>query len=1252
MVMRRKPLSYADAVVLLGGKSKLVTALSKVAGAGLTVASVGSDTALSLFDLKGEVERLGQDAAVTLRNKLMGLNRFDRSELLQAAHAVLVVSAFFAALDDLSDDLRAALNSASMELTGAEQAAIATGKGLAPGSAGLADLASELISPGAVPGLGAGWSNRGSDLKAYYADLTRRVQRFAACTAVWDGRDETTRSRWSGTIADELPRRALTRYEERLGQLAGEFPELAFWGHRVGVQTILDELYAARRDNAELGRTVQTLAGLMQSSFRGADASKVRSDLATRYSNQLDSPIAGAVASAIPDEVTLPPLQEVYVNPSYRMLPQTRALPDWEGVSEPSWQGLPRDDDLWALVLEHLISTDAAQVPLMLLGQPGAGKSVFTQMLAAELDPRDYLVVRVELRAVPFDAGVQKQIERALEDLTGRTLPWPELVDDAGDAQSVIILDGFDELLQASEVSHFDVLEKIQEFQEREASLGRPVAVLVTSRTAVANQVRYPDGTVVVRLEEFDNNQVGRWLAAWNRANPARPLPVETAVAQGELARQPLLLFLLALFYSSGGALAPGTSQAQLYYRLFTDFVERDVIKTGTQLSDQKRRQEVRRELDLLSMVAFAMFNRGHQTVNETDLVKDLEDLRVGEQRSPMPDRRSEALTIAERMAGRFFFRLFLQRDQAIRGQHTTLSTYEFLHASFGEFLVARWVVDELSRLTELARRAADDIYSQPTDDGLLRTLLSVAVLSVREQRVLEFIADLLTVPPETELALLRALVTTLFRDCLQSHRQDPYPQYHPVTQTVPARYAVYSANLILILLLIAEAAETSQSSQNDGLALTVLYGGGSPAPAGPGEQLARFHATTRLWHAQLTASEWDGLLDVIRLDTIARTDPATTRAVPEFRISRWRHADRQRLLSGRTLLPSLRAAPDSAPDSWIWFADPAGRALRESAFLGSTGYQGACTALLPYLGVLGINSAVPELQLGDQAADMLAMLLAPGWDMPLAQRTNVYLRLADLRLGLRQARVLLNRLRDDRFLLPSHALARITATMEPLAWVNITAYLDILAQFHVTEDDGRHRLLFGYTRRQMEPSDLLGPKHNLEMMGRFGSDEALPGSDEALSGSRDQRDLNDLLSWYSNSSINPNHLVIRSGEGRGFWEPENLRELLILHDALGLKGGRDLSKLIPPPGPISFTRPVNSVVEIVLWSAIAQRRLPVSAPGKLAVSEQVRNLRILVPSFVAQTRQLAAELGYPDPFPRNPSPMKQDQAHPRYSAD
>jgi predicted NACHT family NTPase len=161
----------------------------------------------------------------------------------------------------------------------------------------------------------------------------------------------------------------------------------------------------------------------------------------------------------------------------------------------------------------------ATVVPLLVLGQPGAGKSVLTRVLAARLPATDFLPVRVELRDVPADADLQDQIEYAVRAATGEALTWPDLVRSAGDALPVVLLDGFDELLQATGVSQSDYLTRVVKFQQREEDQGRPVAVVVTSRTAVADRARIPAGSRVVRLEPFRAEQVEQWLTMWNSAN-------------------------------------------------------------------------------------------------------------------------------------------------------------------------------------------------------------------------------------------------------------------------------------------------------------------------------------------------------------------------------------------------------------------------------------------------------------------------------------------------------------------------------------------------------------------------------------------------------------------------------------------------------------------------------------------------------------------------------------------------------------
>ena len=1237
--MGRKLLGYDDAVKLLGGDCKVVTALNNLTGATLIGLSVGGvPAAVGLFEVKDEIARLSQNAIKVLRRRLTGMGRFKRSELLEAAHAVLVVSAFFVALDDLDTELGTALNSASLELTKSEQAALASSS--EPGITGLADLARELITPGRIPGLNVGVVDQGRGLIDYYAALAHKVVGFATGTSVWDERDDTTRHRWHHELVETLPKRALTRYQEQLVRLSGEFPEFAFWAHRVGIQVILDELSAAREDSTNLGVTLQAAAKLLAAATGGPDPEKVRAELISRYRDQIAKPVAGV--ATIPDEVKLPSLQELYVTPSYRMM--RWATGGIERITESGWQGVSPRADLGAMVMEHLISTEAAHVPLVLLGQPGAGKSVFSQMLAAELDPRDYLVVRVELRAVPSDAGVQEQIEAALADLTGRPIQWPELAEAAGNAQPVILLDGFDELLQASGFSHFDFLERVQAFQEREAELHRPVAVLVTSRTAVANQVRYPVGTPVARLEEFSDPQVKRWLSVWNQANPIRQLAIDNALAQGDLARQPLLLFLLALFHSGGGDLTPGISQAHLFERLFNNFVERDVAKLDAQLTEKQQQLAVQRDLDSLSMVAFAMFNRGRQSVTETDLIADLTALQPEPGGLTGQSGRAAALSVADRMAGRFFFRLFVHRDEAMRGQQAMLSTYEFLHASFGEFLVARWIVNELSRLNEQLRRAADDPYPTAPDDAKLHALLSMTAFSTREQRVLSFMEALLTEKHADELADLRILIRTLCRTSLRPRSHNPYPQYQPSTQTVPAAFAAYSANIVLLMLLIAEAEgrRTGQLSRAR-VPVTELYASGNRPPA-QDRALDNFYAVTRLWHAQLTRSEWNSLLDVVRVHVTRPPDERTPAPIQEYEISLWSQDDRTGTISGYEILHGTNHAAPAA-DSYVILGTLVGRTLREAALLGATGYQGACTALLPYIGALDSDDGADVLQNGDLAASMLALLISTPQTID-AKRVAHYEVLFSHRQGIGATRLLLSRLRDDINQFAPAKLARIATAAAPYAWAHITAYLDIIAQIN-TDRAKSHR-----ARRGSHALDrLFDPLYMPFTL-------TLQASDTEPRGWRDWHNVTDMVGvpiLDLVTVLDPNihrpddqHLN-RLFKLLGIDATDDVIALISLRDLLGLSDVRALSKLYDIPTRRDDSEPSwrrewprwrnSPILQVALWTAMRQRGLPaLEYPAPLDRSE-VERLEAVVPNFVTQTRQLAAESGVADPL--EPAPAR-----------
>lgn len=118
-----KTLSYADAALLLGGRDNpVVTALDRVTG-GLMLGAVPAFPAiLGWFDAKVEFVRLGQDLVRGLTERCSGLSRYGRTQRIEAAHSVLVVTAYFDVLPAADLPFRVA----DLDLSRAEQELLAT----------------------------------------------------------------------------------------------------------------------------------------------------------------------------------------------------------------------------------------------------------------------------------------------------------------------------------------------------------------------------------------------------------------------------------------------------------------------------------------------------------------------------------------------------------------------------------------------------------------------------------------------------------------------------------------------------------------------------------------------------------------------------------------------------------------------------------------------------------------------------------------------------------------------------------------------------------------------------------------------------------------------------------------------------------------------------------------------------------------------------------------------------------------------
>jgi hypothetical protein len=755
--------------------------------------------------------------------------------LLHAAHTVVVVESF--------------IRSTALDLVCRAMRSIVAGEVLA------ATYADGRLAAAPMPVANVPYTDHRERVAQHYADTTAAL--------ITPDNPWGTKTELAAAGAD-----AAARYEARLGELAGECPELFVWAslqdgaHAAEVSAVvadhagrrqLDSLTNGLRDQK---RGLDGLETLLRALARRTTPSAWPAKLSEIYRLELARPISRIART--PDGRTgprIPKLAQGYVNPAFRCaVYQHNDQPH----ADEWWRMQPLREEIQGFLAGHLSGLPIAQRPVVILGDPGAGKSLLTRLLAARLPPTDYLPIRIELRDVPADASILDQIAHSLRAATLSKVHWSTVTEASPDVLPVLIFDGFDELLQAGGADHWRYLEEIEEFQRTSADNGRPVAAIVTSRTVVADQAKIPDGSLLLRLEPFDADRIGLWVDTWNTANGGRfaPLPRDMGRRHPELVVQPLLLLMLAIYYAvEGDGDTEGVarlSRVELYEKLMQLFARRQVTKLTPGLRPEALASKVETELDHLAVIAAAMFNRGRQGVTAEEAEHDLGYLCTPGSAAKPPD--------ARKLFGRFFF---IHEAKSTFGKNEDRRWYEFLHATFGEYLVARKIAATLKRCPD----------GGPYED-LLFDLLAFAPLTDR----LQVLSDL------RELLQSSSVVADLYGRALLA-RPGGGSGYTTGFITVTYQHACFSANLLLIDLAMRETVRFSE----------LVHPTTEPAA-----QAWRDHAT--LWQSQFTANSWDaftravtcvpfapapdGLRDVVvrlgRPDTAAGGNPAPESDLPE----------------------------------------------------------------------------------------------------------------------------------------------------------------------------------------------------------------------------------------------------------------------------------------------------------------------------------------------------------------------------------
>ncbi|MEV4536072.1 hypothetical protein AB0J82_19835 [Asanoa sp. NPDC049518] len=836
------PLTYAGALQIIHGpQHRTLRLLGRVAESGLLLGAVVFPPVLALTDAKqdvGELLRKGVDRA---SERLGGASGRDRLELIAAAHTTLALSAAFDAIAQL-----VGRDFARLEVTEAEKLRLAS----APGSlvtqqewtASL--LAADIPLPGPTRGF---HENLDTELAPRFASLAGKAVGFFEGLRAWQELDVDP-----AALRSAVGDRAVALYSERYVQLAAEVPEFFVWasvGEHAATRTRLTALNSSlavilASQSEAMGKLHDLLASATVA--ERPEVSSHRSRLARVNAAALYKPLLRA--GNVPSGLTLPTVAQGFVTPRFRV---ASAGPGTEASQEGWWDGQEVREGLDEFVAAFLAHPGSVRSPLIVLGHPGAGKSLLTDVLAARLPSESFTVVPVQLRRVNADDSVHAQIETALQDLLHEQVSWAHIAAEGEDVVRVVILDGFDELVQATGAVQSAYLTEVKDFQEQEYDLGRPVAVIVTSRTLVVDRARIPFGCVLVKLEDFDEGQIQRWLSAWNSANTGssgfRPVTLDEVRRHGPLANQPLLLTMLAIYAADPDSGPPDSgdlSTAELYQQLLDSFIRRQVVEK----SDRPPAPEavlalMAVERWALSIAAYAMFNRGRQYATEFDLDRDLDVLLgSGGARSQLDF--GTRLGRARRTMANFFFVHVSHADEASGFDR---QSYEFLHATFGEFLIADRAVRLLEGYTRQRMVHEQDPSSHPSpDDGVLRTLLSHQPLTERRP-ALEFGRQLLSAHDDDQ---RRQIIESLSLLISRARAAAAPSDYRPTPFDVVDRTAVYTANLVLL------ASATTPDAQ--------------PLPvrrlvADDGNRWLR--RTTRLWWAALGGEAWDRLNEALVLE-------------------------------------------------------------------------------------------------------------------------------------------------------------------------------------------------------------------------------------------------------------------------------------------------------------------------------------------------------------------------------------------------
>ena len=547
-------------------------------------------------------------------------------------------------------------------------------------------------------------------------------------------------------IVDKLPELAMKRFKGQYLYLAGNFNEFYVYMHieeEKEKAMHIDELYkniisvscdTNNKIDVGLGYLENILLDLPEI-IQEEKVNNIIDALIENYNREIDKPIIDSKSSN--EKLQYPSINKAFIPQSYKLL-------EYTGIEKlekkDTWVDQEEHKDMDSFWAKYCVSHYSLENLLLILGEPGGGKSLLTKIICARMSDRNNIFVRIPLREVSVEKEIEDIVCEQIQKDGDAEEPLPTYKWFAGNFKYnpiTLVFDGYDEVLQATGGVYRNLLKKIQKFQEQCAEKHRPVRIIVTSRETLIDKADIPTGTVVLKLLEFDEEQREEWIKIWNHNNDEifkkehiKPFDLpEYNGSIDELSRQPLLLLMLAIYDANLEEGINSLSQEEnlnrtkLYNELLRRFIRRELRKgpRGNEVpyeeaEENEKEKMIDLEMEKLGIAALGMFIRGKLSLNVSEMERDLSYM---ESRTPVYKNIGKMLSNAEELFGSFFF-IHDSQSGNIETEDKEVA-FEFLHKTFYEFLVAdlvlRYLIGAIDELDALKNSKRSDSYQRALDD-------------------------------------------------------------------------------------------------------------------------------------------------------------------------------------------------------------------------------------------------------------------------------------------------------------------------------------------------------------------------------------------------------------------------------------------------------------------------------------------------------------------------------------------------------